>query len=374
MRSHKGYMEAQGVTVPFTMSIIIGSTKKLAILLPDREYTSQGPLFWYANQVYFGEGFDTLQFHYPTKDIEEQDLPMIVNEMIVSFLQKQDYDSIHFISMGMGSTIVAYLLTHQLYPNAHAVWFSPYIHDPNVLEALLNRPNRGLIFLGEMGDLIEEEGAQLIDEKDHLIVAHVAGGNDLLEEESPEFNIHNMGSMIQAIQQFIKKEEIELIEEKTKIQVYFRLYGDDFPLDEVTEKLGLEPTKTEKKGEEIIPPNGRVNPHFRRYYPDTCWEFDIGYEESIDLDEQLDKFMRSFRSKTFLINELREKYDLKSFIQVVLQVENGESPALRLNKKIIRFAHQIQTEFIDFDMYVMPYDENLRFESDGVNFKGRNMD
>lgn len=374
LRSHKGHMEAQGVTVPFTMSIIIGSTKKLAILLPDKEYTSQGPLFWYANQVYYEAGFDTLCFHYATQDIDEQKLPVIINEMIGSFLQKQDYDSIHFVSMGVGSTITAYFLTHQVYPTAQAVWYSPYIHDPDVLQALLDRPNKGLIFLGEDGDLIEEEGAQLIEEQDHLIVAHVAGGNEFLETEwSTENSVNVMRSLVQIVQEFIEGGEIELIEEKTKIMVYIRFYGDDFPLEEVTEKIGLEPTKTEKKGEEMIPPNGRVNPNFRRYYPETCWELSTEYEETIFFEDQMNQIIEKLRSKTFVINELREKYGLKSHVQVVLQVENGETPIITLDKRMIRFAHQIETEYIGFDMYLMPYDENLRFESDGVTFKGRRL-
>lgn len=373
LQFYKGNMEVDGVAVPFTLSEKEHQSKKLAILLPGNEYTSQAPLIWYTNQLYLDQGFDTLQFHYSLQNLDEEKLPMIVNKMILAFLQERKYENLHFVSMGLGSTVAAHFFTHQVYPESKAVWFSPYTFHPNVLQALLNRSNKGLVFLGEIGDFIQEEGAHLIEEKEHLLVAHVAGGNDVLETPWAEINISTMKSLMQMIKQFIESEEIELIKEKTKIRVYFSLYGDDFPLEEVTEKLGLLPTSTDKKGEEIIPPNGKIIPHARRYYPETRWELDTDYEESKDLEIQMDKLIGKLRSKTFIINELRGKYNLRSHIQVVVELENGETPALTLNKKVISFAHQIQSEFIDIDMYVMPFDDNLRFESDGVNFKGRKL-
>jgi len=39
--------------------------------------------------------------------------------------------------------------------------------------------------------------------------------------------------------------------DKTEIMVYFKLYADDFPLEQVTERLEIKPTKTSKKGEII---------------------------------------------------------------------------------------------------------------------------
>ncbi len=37
--------------------------------------------------------------------------------------------------------------------------------------------------------------------------------------------------------------------EKTKVMVYFNIKGDDFPLETVTELLGITPTKMMNKGE-----------------------------------------------------------------------------------------------------------------------------
>lgn len=370
---HKGTMEAQGVTIPYTLSVKNNQPKKIAILLPGKEYTTQGPIMWYTNHLYWDEGFDTLQFHYSGMNINEENLPVIVNEMILSFLQDQEYDTVHFVSLGLGSTIAAYFLTHQLYPNIKAVWFTPYTHHPQVLQALLERPNKGLVVIGEISDVVDDEDIQLLEGNENLTVAHVAGVNDLLEGIYVELNIDAMRSVIQMIREYIKKEQIELNEKKSEIRVYFSLYGDDFPLEEVTEKLGVLPTDTDKKGEEIIPPNGKINPDFRRYYTQTWWELGTDYEASVDLKDKMNEVIQKLRDKVFIINELRKKYDLTSRIQVVIRVENGEMPILTLDKKILSFAHQIQTEYISLDTYVMPFDENLRFESDGITFKGRKL-
>lgn len=42
--------------------------------------------------------------------------------------------------------------------------------------------------------------------------------------------------------------------DKTQVKVYFSLYGDDFPIDNVTEILGIKPTNSYKKGD-VIPKN-----------------------------------------------------------------------------------------------------------------------
>ncbi|HLU23608.1 MAG TPA: DUF4279 domain-containing protein, partial [Bacillaceae bacterium] len=78
-------------------------------------------------------------------------------------------------------------------------------------------------------------------------------------------------------------------------------------------------------------------------------------------------------SKVPVINELRDTYGLKSHLQVVLHVHNGKSPVMTLDKRVIEFAYEIQTEFIDFDIYVFPFDENPRFECKGFDFKGRKL-
>lgn len=43
--------------------------------------------------------------------------------------------------------------------------------------------------------------------------------------------------------------EVKLNLNKTQVMVYFSLYGEDFPIDEVTERVKVTPTRTYKKGD-----------------------------------------------------------------------------------------------------------------------------
>jgi hypothetical protein len=58
--------------------------------------------------------------------------------------------------------------------------------------------------------------------------------------------------------------------ERTKVRVYFSLFGDTFPLDYVNEKLGITPSNTYRKGD-IIP--NRSTTLFRK---ETSWDLDTG--------------------------------------------------------------------------------------------------
>ena len=60
--------------------------------------------------------------------------------------------------------------------------------------------------------------------------------------------------------------------DKTQVMVYFCLYGDEFPIDYVTETLEIEPTKTYKKGEVIVRPhNPNVISMKTLYRKETAW-------------------------------------------------------------------------------------------------------
>ncbi|GGA60681.1 DUF4279 domain-containing protein [Ornithinibacillus halotolerans] len=371
MQTTKGTMEALGLSIPFTLNQKNNDNEKLVIVLPDKEYSTQAPVLFYARRVFWEDNFDVLDFRYAFQELDEDILPVAVNEMIISFLQEHHYTTIHFVSMGLGSKVAAYFLKHQVYPGVHAVWFSPHITDEKVLQVLLNRQNKGLIFFGDDGELVLEE-VQVLEEKEHLTVGY-ASGNDYLDSYWVETSLDVLQSIMKTMQQFIKHGKVELIEDKSEIKVYLTLYGDDFPLEEVTEKLGIEPTRTCKKGDEMVPPHGTYKPAIKRYYPDTSWELDSGYIESTDVEVEFDKLVDKLRSKIFIINELREKYNLKSYIQVVPQLYNGDTPILTVNKKLINFAYRIQAEFIDYDMYIYPFDNTVRFERDGFYFKGRKL-
>ncbi|MBB2482737.1 DUF4279 domain-containing protein [Bacillus sp. APMAM] len=140
--------------------------------------------------------------------------------------------------------------------------------------------------------------------------------------------------------------------DKTKVKAYFSAVGDEFPVVAVTKALGIEPTNTYKKGDAIERPD---NPNLVstkiRYRKETDWTLSTGYQESYDINNQLNVILKSLEGKTEQLKHLKEKYGLEFLFMVVIQVENNESPAMYLQKVIIDFASSIQAE-IHFDLYI----------------------
>lgn len=143
--------------------------------------------------------------------------------------------------------------------------------------------------------------------------------------------------------------------------VYFSLYGDEFPIDYVTETLEIEPTKTYKKGDTIVRPFKRkvtsTNTHYRL---ETAWELSTGYQESFDVKEQMDQILGPLKNKTALINQLKTDYELECRFSIFIVMENGYTPGLHIDNEQIEFANSIKAEF-DIDLYAHPYDENFDY-------------
>ncbi|MFJ5771680.1 DUF4279 domain-containing protein [Psychrobacillus sp. NPDC093180] len=141
--------------------------------------------------------------------------------------------------------------------------------------------------------------------------------------------------------------------ERTSLYAYIIFTGnDDFPLDVVTERLGVQPTKTWKVGERAVP-NHPIN-HFLRSY--TAWHFEIETKETPNTDEVLRPLLEVFESKTDIINQLKEELNLNVHLELVIQIYNGFTPGLVIYPEFSRFAAEINA-FLDVDMYVYPFNE-----------------
>lgn len=126
------------------------------------------------------------------------------------------------------------------------------------------------------------------------------------------------------------------------------MYGDDFPIDDITEKLEVTPTETYKKGD-LIPNRSTV--HCRK---ETSWDLGTGYQDSLDVNDQLQQVVGKLQKKTSTINEIKDAYSVECKFFIVIKIEKGVTPALYLDKDIIKFASSIEAEF-DVDLYSNPY-------------------
>ena len=90
------------------------------------------------------------------------------------------------------------------------------------------------------------------------------------------------------------------------MMVYFSMFADEFPLNAVTKQLGIEPTESYKKGD-IIKKISPTENHVRSY---TCWKLSTGYQESLDVGEQVDMIIDQIGDKSAIINNLKRQFGL----------------------------------------------------------------
>lgn len=125
--------------------------------------------------------------------------------------------------------------------------------------------------------------------------------------------------------------------------VRFSIYGDDFHPSFATEKLELEPTETHLKGEPTK--NGK------NIWKETSWSIRTGYEDSNDINEQLEKIMLLLNGKKDKLVELKNNLCVEMLFMIVVKIENNETPAMYFKKSFIHFLSSIDAE-VGFDVYV----------------------
>lgn len=144
--------------------------------------------------------------------------------------------------------------------------------------------------------------------------------------------------------------------EKTKVRVYFTIKGDDFPLETVTELLGIIPTHTMKKGER------RVRNPQHPPYSFTSWSYGTDYEETFNIDNQLLPVLEALKDKIDIINYIQSTYDAHCSIVIVPEIYDGRTPGIAFEKDTIEFIYRINAS-IDIDLYAMPYaDDDTEIE------------
>ncbi|WP_078125169.1 DUF4279 domain-containing protein [Leptospira alexanderi] len=131
----------------------------------------------------------------------------------------------------------------------------------------------------------------------------------------------------------------------TEIKAYFSLIGDEFSPNEISEILSIMPTETFKKGDTVP---GKAT--WQR--KETSWSLGTNYDESLDINIQLDKVISQLQTKIDQINYVMEKFNLISKTRVVIRVKDNQSPAIYLDHDKIDFFHKIRST-IEFDLYVI---------------------
>ena len=139
--------------------------------------------------------------------------------------------------------------------------------------------------------------------------------------------------------------------EKTSLYAYIHFTGkediDDFPVEVVTEMLGVQPTTIWRLGEKIN------DVHTRSF---TSWKYESKTVETLNVDDVLLPILNVFQYKTDTINRIKEELNLNVRIELVMTMIDGYTPGLTISSEFSSFASAINAS-IGIDMYVYPFSD-----------------
>lgn len=125
-----------------------------------------------------------------------------------------------------------------------------------------------------------------------------------------------------------------------RIRIDFWLTGDVFDPEEITETLGIIPTRTRLKKDCSLPQTAA-----------TTWKLSTKKEESRAISRPLDQLFEQLRPKIPDINEICRTLDLTASFVAMVEMEAENRPEFWLNPDHISVMAALQAEF-NIDLYV----------------------
>lgn len=140
--------------------------------------------------------------------------------------------------------------------------------------------------------------------------------------------------------------------EKGDTYVYFALKGDNFDPQVATDRIGITPTETWKKGDK-----GRYKPTLEY----SCWKFSTKKgKEYLMVNNLIDEVIIKLFDKIEIIAELKHEFNLDSILEIVMYIDINEeqsTPILGYDLRTIEFLYKTQT-ITDVDIYKFSSKQN----------------
>ncbi|AJZ90057.1 DUF4279 domain-containing protein [Cedecea neteri] len=131
--------------------------------------------------------------------------------------------------------------------------------------------------------------------------------------------------------------------DKTIVKAEFSICGDVFDPNEITALLQIEPMEVQLKD--------LISGTKKRPSTETSWSIYTEKEESCDVDMQTKKLLSLLRCKIDVLNEIKEKYGVTFYFSLLIEIENGEKPAIYWSAETNRFLGSIGAES-SIDLYI----------------------
>lgn len=127
----------------------------------------------------------------------------------------------------------------------------------------------------------------------------------------------------------------------TTIRLSFCIYGNYFDVDKVTDIIGLSPTETAYKGDQLK----------YRVSEDTFWEYNFAPLETLLIEDNLQVFAAQIMPCLPALSSFIKAFALTSKLLVCVEMSPKEScPAIVFDNKILDILHRLNA-WIDIDMY-----------------------
>ena len=127
----------------------------------------------------------------------------------------------------------------------------------------------------------------------------------------------------------------------TTIRLSFCIYGDYFEVDKVTDIIGLSPTETAYKGDQLK----------YRVSEETFWEYNFAPLETLLIEDNLQVFAAQVMPCLEALSSFIKAFALTSKLLVCVEMSPKEScPAIVFDNRILDILHRLNA-WIDIDMY-----------------------
>lgn len=130
---------------------------------------------------------------------------------------------------------------------------------------------------------------------------------------------------------------------KTTVKAEFSICGDVFDPNQITKLLEIEPVEVCLKGS--------ISGTKKRPSTETSWSICTEKEESYDINEQTENLLCLFKNKVDVLGEIKKIYDITFLFSVLIEIENGEKPAIYWTAETNRFLGEIGAES-SIDLYI----------------------
>ena len=191
MKLHKGVIEGfEGNAVHYLLIRQDETSERLAVVLPGAGYTAQAPLLHYATDIYLHKGYDVLKINdryndefydkFTMKELSDA-IRFDVANVIDQVTAGSPYEEFCLVGKSLGTIAMAALLERPMFRVAKAVWLTPLIKRPDVLEAMRVMPNPALGFIGDEDPVYDAERCFQIKSNPQLDLRVVPGTEHSLE-------------------------------------------------------------------------------------------------------------------------------------------------------------------------------------------------